>query len=332
MNLRATARPRTIAMVLVKLGLSAGLMTFLFARIPFGSLSATLRHADRMGLAAAGLLMLGSNVLGSYQWARLLAAVGIRIPFWKVCAYFHVGLFFNNFLPANIGGDIARVFDASRHGPNRAAAFSTVVMDRVIGTVALAGLALLTTLPAIDRFHLTVIYLLLVAFFGFSVILVWAVFHPRLLPGMEGVLQRVGLGALKPHLEEMASRFKSFRERPGLFFALLGVAAIVQLSRIGVHVLVARALDIRTPIHYFFLFVPLLAVIVTLPISFNGIGVREGAGILLFGLAGVDRTRAFSLQFTTYLVAVAVSLIGGLVFLARLPGRAAEARQERRTS
>jgi len=78
--------------------------------------------------------------------------------------------------------------------------------------------------------------------------------------------------------------------------------------------------------------VPLLAVIVTLPISFNGIGVREGAGILLFGLAGVDRTRAFSLQFTTYLVAVAVSLIGGLVFLARLPGRAAEARQERRTS
>ncbi len=83
---------------------------------------------------------------------------------------------------------------------------------------------------------------------------------------------------------------------------------------------------------YFFLFVPLLAVIVSLPISFNGIGVREGAGIVLFGLVGVSRAQAFSLQFTTYLVAVAVSLLGGVVFLARLPGRRAGARSAEETS
>ena len=58
---------------------------------------------------------------------------------------------------------------------------------------------------------------------------------------------------------------------------------------------------------------PLLAVIVSLPISFNGIGVREGAGIVLFGLVGVERAPAFSLQFLTYLVMVAVSLLGLMV-------------------
>jgi hypothetical protein len=84
------------------------------------------------------------------------------------------------------------------------------------------------------------------------------------------------------------------------------------------------------PLVYFFLFVPLLAVIVSLPISLNGIGVREGAGILLFGWIGVDRAHAFSLQFTTYLVAVAVSLLGGLVFLVRIPRRRALARESRR--
>ena len=86
------------------------------------------------------------------------------------------------------------------------------------------------------------------------------------------------------------------------------------------------------PIPYFFLFVPLLAVIVSLPISFNGIGLREGAGIVLFGLVGVDRASAFSLQFTTYLVAVAVSLLGGLVFLVRMPRRNTASRDLRRTS
>jgi len=58
-------------------------------------------------------------------------------------------------------------------------------------------------------------------------------------------------------------------------------ALVTQVMRIGVHILFARALGIHVEAAYFFLFVPLLAVIVSLPISLNGIGVREGAGILL---------------------------------------------------
>jgi len=270
-------------------------------------------------------------VLGSWQWDQLLAAVGIQIPFWKVCAYYHVGLFFNNFLPANIGGDLVRIADATRYDTTPATAFSTVLMDRMVGTVALAGLALVTTLPAIDRFHLTLAYLALVGFFVFSVIMIWAVFHPGLLPALERVLARIGLGSLKPHLDDLAARLADFRDQRGLMLRLVAVALIVQVSRIAVHVLVARSLGLHIPLAYFFLFVPLLAVIVSLPISLNGIGLREGAGVVLFGLIGVGRTQAFALQFTTYLVAVAVSLLGGLIFLVRTPRRRALARERRRT-
>jgi hypothetical protein len=315
-----------------KVVLSLGLMAFLIARIPLDQLGAALRGAAPRGLALAAALLFASNVLGSWQWGRLLRAAGIRIPFWKVLAYYHVGLFFNNFLPANVGGDIARVLDASRHGSGRAAAVSTVLLDRLIGTLALAGLALVTTIPAIDRFHLSLVYLALLGFFAFSLLLVWAVFHPALLPNVERLLSRVGLGGLRPRLDGLASSLQGFRTERGLFVRLLLVALVVQVSRIGVHVVVARALGIHVPIAYFFLFVPLLAVIVSLPISLNGIGVREGAGVVLFGLVGVDRAHAFSMQFTTYLVAVAVSLLGGLVFVARIPRRRAQARDLRRSS
>lgn len=313
-----------------KVVLSVGLMVFLFARIPLASVGETLRHADRMWLAAAALLLIASNLLGSLQWNGLLGAVGLRIPFWKVIVYYHVGLFFNNFLPANIGGDFSRVVDASRYGESRAAAFSTVLLDRLIGTLALAGLALVTTVPAIDQFHLSLVYLALVGFFALSVTVLWAVFHPPLLPALERLLARVGLGALGPHLEELAGRLQGFRGRRTLFLRLIALALVVQVCRIFVHVLVARALGLAIPLTYFFLFVPLLAVIVSLPISLNGIGVREGVGVVLFGMVGVPRAAAFSLQFTTYLVAVAVSLLGGIVFLVRLPRRRAERRQLRR--
>jgi len=347
----ASARRGTkpVLLLLAKLALSVGLMAFLFHRIPAASIAAALKQADRSGLAAAAALLLVSHVLGSYQWARLLEVAEIRIPFWKTWAYYHVGLFFNNFLPANIGGDIARVMDASRHGPDdarapgdpptapagsgsggRVAAFSTVLMDRLVGTLALAGLALVTTLPAVDRFHLSLIYLVLASFFALSVLVLWAVFHPALLPMVERPLGRVGLSGLRPGLEDLAGRLGRFRGQRRLLLVLFLVATVTQVSRIGVHVLVSRALGLHIALPYFFLFVPLLAVIVSLPISLNGIGVREGAGVVLFGLVGVSRAQAFSLQFTTYLVAVAVSLVGGVVFLVRLPVRRARSRSRGR--
>jgi len=324
-----SARGHVVAIV-AKLVLSAGLIAWLLHRIRWNEVATTVRAADPAWLGAALGMMLVSNLLGSYQWGRLLRVVDIRIPFWKVSAYYHVGLFFNNFLPANIGGDLFRIADAGRHAPSRTAAISAVVMDRIVGLLAMATLALVTTLPALDRFHLTIIYVALVGFFAMCVTLLWAVFHPRVLPGLEGVLDRVGLRRLSPHLDELAAHFAGYRGERRVFFQMLALALVTQIARIGVHVLVARALGLAVPLIYFFLFVPLLAVVVSLPISFNGIGVREGAGIVVFGLVGVDRAHAFSLQFTTYLVAVAVSMLGGLVYLARIPRRRGQARDPRR--
>jgi uncharacterized protein (TIRG00374 family) len=319
-----------VAAIVAKVVLSAGLLAFLLHRVRWDQVTATLARTQGAWMAAALGLMLLSNVIGSWQWSRLLRVVDIRIPFWKVCAYYHVGLFFNNLLPANIGGDFFRVADAARYGTSRTAALSAVVMDRLVNTLALGGLALITTLPALDRFHLWMIYLALVGFSAVSVIMLWAVFHPGLLPALERLLSRLGIGRLSPHLEELSVHLAGYREKPRLFLLMFLVAVVTQVSRIGVHVLVARALGLQVPLVYFFLFVPLLAVVVSLPISLNGIGVREGAGILVFGLVGVGRAEAFSLQFTTYLVAVAVSMLGGIVFLARLPRRRAQSRETQR--
>lgn len=332
----AVTRPGTawrgVATGIAKVVLSLALMAFVISRVPLARVLEIVERARVEWLVAAWLLLLLSNVLGAYQWNRLLQAVGIRIPFWKVCAYYHVGLFFNNFLPANIGGDIARVLDASRHQTSRAAAFSTVLMDRVIGTVALAGLAVVSTLPLLNRFHLSMIYVFLLGFFLLSAAVMWAVLHPAFLSFLDRVLGRIGMAALRPRLDGLAAHLGVLRVRRGLMTELMGVALVVQVSRVLVHALVAVALGLAIPVRYFFLFVPLLAVIVSLPISLNGIGVREGAGIVVFGLIGVSGAEAFTLQFSVYLVALVVSLLGGLVVLARIPGRRSQVRTLRRSS
>lgn len=324
--------PRAVLLLGAKVVVSVVLFWWLFHRLQWSTIGPTLGHAKPEWIAAAAGLLLASHVLASYQWGRLLKAAGIGLPFWKVVAYYHVGLFFNNFLPANVGGDMARTLDAARSGSSRATALSTVLLDRIIGTVALGGIAVLTTLPAIDHFHLVAAYSGVVAFFVISVVMLRAILEPRVLAVLERLLRRVGLARLAPTLDELAERMAAFRGQRRLLLELFAVAVLVQVMRIGVHVLFAQALGLHVETAYFFLFVPLLAVIVSLPISLNGIGVREGAGMLLFGLVGLDRTHAFALQFGTYLVAVGVSLLGGLVFLARIPGRRARSRNPRRST
>jgi uncharacterized protein (TIRG00374 family) len=327
-----TSSPRTALLLAAKVAVSVVLFAWLFRRVDWAAIGPALGHATPFWILAAAGLLFASHLLASYQWGRLLRAAGIELPFWKVVSYYHVGLFFNNFLPANVGGDLARTLDASRSGSSRATALSTVILDRLLGTVALGAIAVITTLPALGHFHLLVPYLGVLTFFAMAMVMLRAVLEPRVLAVLEKVLSRVGLGRLSPALDELSGSLAAFRGQRPLLLELFAVALGVQVMRIGVHVLFAKALGLSVPAAYFFLFVPLLAVIVSLPISLNGIGVREGAGILLFGLVGLDRSNAFALQFGTYLVAVGVSMLGGLVFLMRIPGRRARARNPRRST
>jgi uncharacterized membrane protein YbhN (UPF0104 family) len=93
---------------------------------------------------------------------------------------------------------------------------------------------------------------------------------------------------------------------------------------------VGLALGVQISIAYYFLFVPVLAFLISLPISLNGIGVREGAAVVLFQLAGLTREQAFSIPFLTYVIAVLISLLGGLIFVSRTPRRAIGRHLERR--
>lgn len=322
--------PRTLLLFAAKIAISVLLVWGISKKVGWAQVAEAIRHARPEWFAAALAVMFASNLMGSYQWNRLLRGAGIELPFWKAAAYYHVGLFFNNFTPANVGGDFARVLDASRAGHSRATAFSTVLLDRLIGTTALGALAVVTTLPAIDHFHLALVYAGLLAFFAVSVTLLWAIFHPRLLAAIERLLSAVGLGRLKPALDDLAESLAGFRSQRRLFMELFMVALLTQVLRIGVHVLMARALGIRVDTSYFFLFVPALAVIVSLPISFNGIGLREWAGALFFDLVRLSHDKAVALQSATYVVSFVVSLIGGVVFLVRIPHRRAEARSSRR--
>jgi uncharacterized protein (TIRG00374 family) len=305
--------------VLAKMVVSLSLLIYLLYHIKPGNFLGTILNAQPKFLVLAAVLFLSSNLLGSWQWGMLLRSQRVQIPFYRVASFYFVGLFFNNFLPANIGGDIVRIYDASKYCKDTSAVFIATFMDRVIGLLAISFLAVVASAFSLGDFKIFLLYLTVVLGFLGSLVVVLSILNRRILAVFEKPFKRVKTLDIGRRITKLFDELHSFRDRIPLLIAVLSLAIGIQILRVFVHYLVARSLGITLSPAYFFLFVPVLAALSALPVSINGLGVREGAGVVLFGLVGVLARDAFSIEFLTYLVGVAISLSGGVIFLARAP-------------
>ena len=96
------------------------------------------------------------------------------------------------------------------------------------------------------------------------------------------------------------------------------LSLLIQTLRISTHIFSAAAFGILTAhnIVYFFIFVPLIALFMIVPLPF---GIRETIGGYLFSLTGIPNQAAFLMQFMATIIGVAGSLWGGIEFLINVP-------------
>jgi uncharacterized protein (TIRG00374 family) len=276
---------------------------------------------------AALVTFAASLVLGNVQWMMLLSLQGISLTFRRTLSFYFVGAFFNNFLPANIGGDIIRVYDVYKDCGKPDQTIAATVTDRLFGMVALGLLAMPAgTYVALRYSDLglergfgmwsLVIVLAFVVILG----LTSAVIFSRRLARVVGRLARpLLIRGSHDRFKRMYESFHLYRGTTRNLPAILAVAIIVQAFRVIVHYEVSTAMGLGIPAIYFFLFVPVIAIFIALPISIGGLGVREGLGIFFFcrAVPGLGNEQAFTMGFLAYVVGVIVSLAGGVIYLTR---------------
>jgi uncharacterized protein (TIRG00374 family) len=308
----------------VKIAVSAALMVFLLRKISLPDLERLIRTMDPGLLAAAVLVFVASNVAGWLQWHVLLTASGIRAGHARTFGFYNVGLFFNNFLPANIGGDAVKVYDVTRLGASVYQVIAVTLLDRLLGVFSLCMLAFVADLfliagePAQYVYYLALFAACMLPAIGFY-------FFRPLGNAFRRAVLRVRPLALDRRITSIIDHLSPFKGRRSLVARLVAFSLLIQTLRVLTHVLVGMAMGVamdRTVLCQFFVFVPILSLAMIPPITINGLGIREGLGILLFAQAGIGRTDAFAMEFMTYIISVLASLIGLGFFLARRVGGA----------
>jgi uncharacterized protein (TIRG00374 family) len=307
-------------MQLLKVTVSAGLIAILLYRISPGRLIDDLGKMDPRWISVAVAIFLASSLLGAIQWHVLLSAGGVRMSVSRTVGLYFMGLFFNNLLPTNVGGDAYKIYDVVRTGHDPHKVFAITLLDRVIGITGLCILALTASLILFFSGGGADIGLYALVFAGCIAPVVALTLSRRISAPVRKTLSRIRLWGIGERLELVFSHLGSFRSLPALLGKVTALTLTIQALRITTHLAVAMALGIRPgpgDTLHFFVFVPLLGLIMMLPISINGLGLREGAGILLFTRIGMREEEAFLMEFITYVVMVSVSLIGGGLFLKR---------------
>lgn len=306
---------KRILFLSLKIAVSALLCYLLIKRIGLGNFVQQLEIAKR-GWIIAGIAVFSiSNLLGSLQWYLLMHRSQISITFKKALQYYFIGLFFNNFFISNMGGDVFRIYYASKYTQNGTGAISTVFLDRFIGFSVLTLMALVSGLFWLQSVYVKTMLPVIVAVLGFWILLAALFFSHHLAQGVRRILQVFLPPNIVQKFREIYLLITNFHQQKFFVLVVFAISMLTQFLRIFAHYLAGRALNIDVSLHVFFVFIPLIALLASLPISVGGLGVREQTGVILFSKLGVAIGKAASMEFIAYLIAIFSSLPGIIFFV-----------------
>jgi hypothetical protein len=301
-----------------KIAVSVGLLVFLLSRLNRAELISQVANAQPLWLVIALALYLVAILLGVLKWRLLVRVQRLDASYGDLAAYTFAGLFLGNVLPSNIGGDVVRAYALARAANETEAAITSVVVDRLMGLVAffcaaLVNMGLLVFLVT-GGSQLKAIEIATVVAATIFAIGCALLFSRRLARRLAFVFDFSFLAHFKPRAHRLYQAIQTFRSSYLTLVANVLVSAGVIVVATFVWYSVALALGLDIPLIYFFLFNPLIAFVLMLPISFNGLGPKEATAVFFFGLVGVPSESAFALSLIFHAVVVLTSLPGGVLW------------------
>jgi uncharacterized protein (TIRG00374 family) len=288
----------------IRIGLGVAIVGFLLWHYDARPALRTLSRERPLYFVATVAIYVMGLVISACRWRLLSAVLNLHGPLPEFIRYYFIGAFTNLFVPGLIGGDAARAFYLGRRHGKMGEAVASAVADRGYGLLGLFWLAAIVAMMlnrgTLARNVITPIVAVGIASFAAYLAspLIARLIHlaPRRI--------RRALGMIAPYLHN-----------PSAVLPAIVLSMILQAMLAVCQYVLALGLGIRLPLSTFFLIVPISGVLASLPITLNGLGLRETAYLFLFGMAGVTRNNAIALGLLYFAATMVGGLVGGIAFI-----------------
>jgi glycosyltransferase 2 family protein len=307
-----TRRTRRIGTVVLTLAAIA----YLVWKVELGTTLDILADANLAWFALSVVIMVGTVPVLALRWGWLLASHAIheRVP-WLTRTYF-VAYTAGQVLPTSLGGDAVRVVETTRRHAGRATVTTgSVLLERGLGGAATLALGAIGFVLSIGEYDVSA-YLWLEGVFVFGTLVVGFLFFARsarpLLRRTQPLLRRFRLERPLRHFYE---GIHHYRGHTGLLGKVLAVTFAVQAVRILSIWAAAKAVGIDLDPRIYYVFGPLLFLVMLVPFTLNGLAVREAFFVSFLGSVGIGANQAFAAGFLYFLVTLLMAFPGAVMML-----------------
>lgn len=306
--------------VWIKAACSLLFLTFLVWYAGRQDLASVVRRADPFYLALCVLLSPVLVAASTWKWSAVLRQEGHPSRFGALFASYLVGYFFSNFLPSNVGGDVARSYRVGRAIGDQAAAAASIVVERVTGLLGL--LALAVTMPWLRpdlALHPALLIPSAAALAGLLVLLAAGFFPWR--GSVTSVPAQSWWGRVRALILRFAARsgqaLATVRSDPGYLFRLLALTALFYaLAMLNVW-LAFRAFGATPALADLAAVLPAALLVAMIPVSLGSLGLAEGAYVFYFGLVGMDPALTLVMSLLLRAKILLLGSAGGIVYWGR---------------
>jgi glycosyltransferase 2 family protein len=317
----SSASPTRRRLILAaKILVSVGLLALLVSRSDAPRLWSYVRTASIPWLIGAIGFYLLMVLASAWRWGLLLDAQRVHVPTSRLTQSFLVATFFNNFLPSNIGGDVVRITDTAKDARSRTLAATVVLMDRGIGLLGLVLLAAVAaTMAAMSGSVPGPVpsWMLWGGFAAGTAISAPAVFAPGALERVLAPLRRVHPEWVGARLEALGGVLERFRQAPGALVGCFLGALVVQALLVAFYAAVAHSIGVAISPWHMAIVVPVSFLVQMLPVSVNGLGLREATFSFYFSRLGLPIEAALVVSLLGAGLVMVFSLSGAAVYVTR---------------
>ncbi len=291
------------------------LFYFLFRKVDFEEFFEILRNARIEVLMGGFLLLWAGHYMCIFRWRMLMRPLMPVLSLSHLFGIYCIGLFFNLTFPTVVGGDVVKMYYAGRPSRKFAQSFAATFLDRDAGMLAMMMIAVASTLIYPIRLPALPILLIIWGAFAAFILANIAIFMPSSHRLLTDFLNALHLAKVARKIDTISNVFQVIGRHRAVLFNSLLISVLNQMLVISVTWVLAAGLRIEVPLYYFLIFVPVITLISMIPVSLNGMGLREYAFVTLFGAIGVPRESCVALGLLSSAITILSAIPGGVVYI-----------------
>lgn len=294
------------------------IMIFLFRTIDLAKLKHLFKEIDFFWLLLSCLVMIILRFLLTIRLQFILKLNNIRASLKELINVIFISLFFGCIFPSAASADVVRGYQLFKSHGQGTVIMGAIILDRFIGLYSMFFLASIGSLVALSSGISSKIVVFITASYTFITI-AWFLFCYLVnKKSLFSFNMNAKYNRFWTRVRTIITATTNMQMIKKSFPFLFAISILTQISRCIMFFCLYKSFGSALNFIYFLVFIPILFIILMLPISFGGLGVREASLIFFFNTIGVTNEVSVSAGVLSQSIQIIISLPFVLPLLSKM--------------